>query len=246
MSRCKRSRVLSAVGLIGWIVLLSVDCGGSVGRMYGQDRLTDGLLDEVGEVPREPSAKRSEAAGPEGDRMGLTPSEVEGEVGLSRIEAELKESVRSLMRGDASMESVARQKRILEGFDRLIRAVDESQRASAGSVSKAKRASRELSADRESASKVEKMETSMRRTEETGNRGTERGEGNEQGRAEADRQMKEVQMNALEAYQQRVWGHLPQRLRKQFESAPLPRFLPSYRQGIEEYYRRLNQEGPNR
>lgn len=246
MSGFKRSRVHAAFAMIGWIVVLGAGCGYPSGPLYGQDRLTDGLLDEVGEVERESSAKQSEAAEFKGEKKGLRPNEVEGEVGLSGIEAELRESVRSLMRGDASLESVARQKRILDGLDRLLRAVDESQRASAESVSKAKKASKESAADRESASSMQKMDTSMRRTEATQNRGVEGGDGREQGRAEADRQMKEVHMNALDAYQQRVWGHLPLRLRKQFESAPLPRFLPSYRQGIEEYYRRLNQEGPNR
>jgi hypothetical protein len=39
-----------------------------------------------------------------------------------------------------------------------------------------------------------------------------------------------------------IWGHLPERLRQQMQSADAIEFLPQYRQLIEDYYRRLSEE----
>lgn len=40
-----------------------------------------------------------------------------------------------------------------------------------------------------------------------------------------------------------IWGHLPERLRGQMQSVEAVEFLPSYRELIEDYYRRLAEEG---
>lgn len=40
-----------------------------------------------------------------------------------------------------------------------------------------------------------------------------------------------------------IWGHLPERLRGQIRSVEAVRFLPKYRKLIEDYYRRLAEEG---
>ncbi len=43
-----------------------------------------------------------------------------------------------------------------------------------------------------------------------------------------------------------VWGHLPERLRRQLQSSGAIEFLPKYRQLIEDYYQRLSEERDTR
>lgn len=49
----------------------------------------------------------------------------------------------------------------------------------------------------------------------------------------------EVRLNAREAYQEKVWGQLPERVRASMQSKMVEEFLPSHREQIENYYRRL-------
>lgn len=44
------------------------------------------------------------------------------------------------------------------------------------------------------------------------------------------------------AMRERNWGHLPERVRQQLQSAAIERFLPQYEELIEEYYRRLAEQ----
>jgi hypothetical protein len=39
-----------------------------------------------------------------------------------------------------------------------------------------------------------------------------------------------------------IWGTLPERVRREMQTAPSQKFLPSYRRSIEEYYRRLAED----
>lgn len=48
-----------------------------------------------------------------------------------------------------------------------------------------------------------------------------------------------VELNAPEAYQQRVWGLLPERIRASMQTRMVEQFLPTHREQIEVYYQKL-------
>ena len=43
-----------------------------------------------------------------------------------------------------------------------------------------------------------------------------------------------------------VWGHLPERMRRQLDAVSAEQYLPAYRRLIENYYRRLSEQSPAR
>ncbi|MFK7736376.1 MAG: hypothetical protein AB8B50_10125 [Pirellulaceae bacterium] len=51
------------------------------------------------------------------------------------------------------------------------------------------------------------------------------------------------QLKSPQALQQEVWGQLPERVRKQMQSKMVEQFLPSHREQIEAYFRKLLQTG---
>ncbi len=50
------------------------------------------------------------------------------------------------------------------------------------------------------------------------------------------------QLAAMQGEEGEFWGHLPQRLRRQMQSAGAIEFLPKYRKLIEDYYKRLAED----
>lgn len=49
----------------------------------------------------------------------------------------------------------------------------------------------------------------------------------------------ELKLSARQAYQEQIWGQLPERVRASMQSKMVEEFLPSHREQIEIYYRRL-------
>jgi hypothetical protein len=56
----------------------------------------------------------------------------------------------------------------------------------------------------------------------------------------------EEQSAALRQVMEEVWGHLPERYRRQMQNAGNVEFLPQYRKLIEDYYRRLAEDRGDR
>jgi hypothetical protein len=55
----------------------------------------------------------------------------------------------------------------------------------------------------------------------------------------------DIEANQVHDVLQRVWGHLPEKMREELQNSLSEQFLPKYEKLIEEYYKRLAEERPS-
>lgn len=144
---------------------------------------------------------------------------------LSAVSQRMTEVQKLLVQGLTAEQTQLIQRGIITDFQRLLDQQSQNQSATQSSVERKKPDQSDQSTDPELAGKTGKQES-------------EATAGNDQA---------VTQQNVLsKEFQQKIWGHLPDRLRDQMRNIEVEKFLPQYEQLIRAYYRRLAEQLPDR
>lgn len=207
--------------------------------------LGEDLLDDLPDLG---PAKKPAAADPAGDQpgppQGQDPPEIDGEdIGqagestdpLTRIGQQMRKVERRIAQHDASDATTQLQQEIITGLDKLIEAAKQQQNSPQNSSGKKQPGSQR--------SKVKQSD------QPAGNKPGD-GAGNTSPKPAQDSSDRlgpdansKVDMQQMRDLIKDVWGNLPERMREQMNQDAVEEFLPKYRLQIEEYFKRLAEEG---
>ncbi len=137
---------------------------------------------------------------------------------LQRIGLQMHQVRERLQQRDVSPATQQTQQKIIEDLDELIAALAERQQSE--------------QRQRPSTSQGKKQPSTRASQQAARDSTAQAGQGESQAGETA----------AMRRAASEIWGHLPERLRRQMQSAGAVEFLPKYRELIEDYYRRLAED----
>jgi hypothetical protein len=198
----------------------------------GKKSLDSRLLDGLGKLPE--SAEQSGGTESQGSEekvakprvRSVVPSnagsDTQSENPLVRIGGHMWSVERRLRAGDTSTETQGAQSKIIDELDELIAALAAQQPRDQGR--------RQAPASKQGQPSSAKVGSDAARDST-----------NRLGQADSAQQQTAIARRVLAE----VWGHLPERYRRQMQNAGEVEFLPEYRKLIEDYYRRLAEDRGN-
>jgi hypothetical protein len=209
------------------------------------DDLSDDLLQgiDVDSLPKKPpdpkpggDTRQNPGAQESDDALDLLgPGEDLGAAGagnpLARIGEAMQKVEGRLGAGDTSDGTQSLQRQIIDALAKLIERNSKSNSSSRGASSSQSKSASSRSGESPAGSQA------AAGASDPGN-SPARDSTNRLGQAESQ----EARRRQMEALFKQAWGHLPERIRDEMESAASERFLPKYEKIIEEYFRRLANE----
>ena len=221
------------------------------GKKAGAERssetaeLTEGLLDLLDESPaspeKDPSAKSDEDIGLKPEDVGLESEDLNEQTGnpLAAVRQSMLIAAGYLSKGVGGTPTQTIQSDIVSRLDELIASLESASEDSQPQ-------SQDSSEDQESSSSeetsFEKRETTVEVSEQAPPEDQTESEMRRNAPGQTGVGANVVQkLGSPQALQQEVWGQLPERVRKQMQSKMVERFLPSHREQIEAYFRKLLQ-----
>jgi hypothetical protein len=159
---------------------------------------------------------------------------------LAAIQQNMVMASSVLMKGQVGKKTMEVQDQILRDLDSLIeqmrqQAQEESQQQ------KSTQSSTQSSTKTQKQQSNAKLPTSV--PEQQPSEQKQVRNGNQPGQAQLESGKTEVNLAENAKLSEGVWGHLPERVRRQMMATGSIKFLPKYQQLIEEYYRRIAQQG---
>ena len=172
-------------------------------------------------------------------KTGSEPNEVdESKNPLAVIRNSMIAAATILMHGDVSSRSVDVQTQILGDLDALIEKIrKETQEDSQKKKSSQQSNSQAGSKAAQKQSSNAKLPTSIPNEQQS--QSQQVANGNQPGKAQLNSGKTEVNLADNIRLGEGVWGHLPERVRRQMIASGTVKFLPKYQTLIEEYYRRV-------
>ena len=144
---------------------------------------------------------------------------------LNAVRVRMTDVQKLLVDGQTAAQTQQIQREIIADLQRLLDQHNQNQSATQSSVEQQKTEQNDESTDPELAGKTGKQESE----------------------ATAGTDQSVTQQNVLsKEFQEKIWGHLPDRLRDQMRNIEVEKFLPKYEQLIRAYYRRLAEQMPDR
>lgn len=144
---------------------------------------------------------------------------------LSAVSQRMTEVQKLLVDGRTDEQTQQIQNDIIADLQRLLDQQNQNQSATQSSIEQQKTEQNDQSTDPEMAGNTGKQESE----------------------ATAGSDQTVTQQNVLsKEFQEKIWGHLPDRLRDQMRNIEVEKFLPKYEQLIRAYYRRLAEQLPER
>jgi hypothetical protein len=271
MQKVKENPVTRLWGMTAWLagILLGMSVGSvmleaqsstpSADPVPPTSRDTDRDLDLLDDLP--PPRRKPETTPPPGsgesevqgeDELllssngGLSPDDHgDPEAMLRELSRLMQQVEQQLRQGDTSRETQQLQQQVIEQLDQWIAAFEQQQqqqeRQQRQQESSASEESESL-AETESPEEGEPSEDDSGEREETAGDPSEGGDPAEGEGREESRVAGEGEQGPVGRGGDSIWGHLPERIRQQLQSAAVERFHPKYEDLIEAFYQRLAEE----
>ena len=209
----------------------------------GED-LLDGLPDlgsDLARPEKKPAASQPDEPGPPRgkDIEGLAGEDL-GSAGessdpLTRIGQQMRKVERRIAQHDASTGTQQLQQEIIAGLDKLIEQAKQQQNSPQNASAKKQPGSQR--------SKVKQSEQQAGQKPGDGSGATSQKPAQDSSDRLGPDDARQVDMRQMRDLIKDVWGNLPERMREQMNQDAVEEFLPKYRLQIEEYFKRLAEEG---
>ncbi len=250
--------------------MTSTTVAGQESTSKDQSSLVEGLLDLLNEPPPKPvqtppsvasQGQGTQSANPSTSRAGegaaaqsqaaLDPQLANSP--LSPVRDDMLAVAQQLSKGSVNATTKQLQDAIVQRLDELIAQLQQSQQnqqppESQSSSSQQSRSSSQRAADT-SSSGSQAEDSQGASPQESGDEAGDQPSGSDTeqaGPAPSGRPGQvSVELADPQRLQQEVWGQLPEQVRQQMQSRMVERFLPSYRQQIEAYFRALLEAPPS-